>query len=1500
MPPRTRYDPDLASVPSAERLERRPSQMSKSGSSSSIVSSRFPFRLGLRKTGDRRFDNKPAPAPPRPASPLLSLPPGQDSGIPLANRSRLKDIFSVPSHKATTAAPATGPQHHFFAASTSDDEDDLSAPRVGRPRPGPSQPLLNYPTALDPRQGGLAGPLPPQGSGTELQIGPPQSHPVPRPEYNSGMAQGTRPMAPLPLPQADPTLPSMSNASLSQPPAYAPPPSKARDKNRQLNPVNFAGDESLSTSAYQQQQQQQGQQGGRFPRWRGWLEKRALERHLERMNLQSQNVARKKSWGAGIHDPDAISDDEEGQPSETMTQNSIPIMEPLHLHHFGSRFLPHIPSQPLCAVYMDIPYPTEPIATGMRIPRRPRHKRTSRHVLLIGTADGLFAAEHRPKVPESQHQQSPDAPRPFPSASTTDGWNENVRCTQIWKGLGIYHLAVLHSAADGTEVSSPSSASLPLADEHRNTPQEQPMRGVVLGLCANTEKKALNKPPVLTRISSHTNTVLEHSNSAAGLGKGPSSSSLGSHGHGGGGSGGHLGGRGSSMSNRTSLVSDDTFLAPSFGPGAGGGIGKIVPPGGSGVVKMWNLEAVRRVVAYVMNEQAPALDLSSSVQSKRSSALSGALKLPAKLKGAWATLAEPRTSPSPLSERRRSRRAESDGYGIASPYFPPSSPPLAACDGRVNLHRKRTPVPLRRSSRGLETFTPTSPPLLSDADSKAESGTASPMDEAQEETTERHARALKLAQSCMPINYSAGPLNQQRSEGSEAGSPLQSMFNVEAKDNPLDPVTSRDSQATNSGVSNQGHASGASHSSHAHTKGCLFFAVYQSPAGFKGAGTWYLALASSRGILLYEATPPRKPEQSRTWSFLKELYTPLSPKAMAFVPASTASGDPSVASARPTHSRMSSLSKLSLPDDPPRSSSAGGDPGVRQNRQTWGGAGPSAKILPPQHGSGSAGPTSWNRADLSLFVSFGRRAVMIRLSDAHVREIDLLSAPFSNPDGSGSRLQNSQGLYGDTTTASAGESHKLHHRKRPSSESGRVLMAASTGGHATTSQSNKTTKASQYWIGLQHVQARLTIRQDVSQASAEQTRHRDAFPLTKAANETDRVTTRARGGVAMVPTLSDSAARSVSTNPLLADDADSSMESDGEGGIAAPRYKKPSADFPGVTLYDRSIRAHHRGSASDSDILNTIAAAQGIAPETQPTTQDTLGSSQFRNDHQWHQASTDARRLAGQNSAPSARPKENFFDLTAHVTVMSRGQSTHVLPWPLPADMADPPTLDIVNWSGLPNAVTGWSRVLGVEQVMTAGPQAASTLSTLPRRESRNTPPSGTAANTIRLRVSLTLVAFLEYKVEMQRVTVHVDVPRPLDLMPNAEMHLCSPGDANDTVPILGPDSAPCGRQPIPNLDSSLRTTLQASQHQAEMDLDYPMGFIAPTSQVGGSIDGRILGTSMGSPREDQRSTENTSTAATVAMKEVIPYEAAGDGGAWTFTYRGGDDYRICYVGAEV
>lgn len=64
--------------------------------------------------------------------------------------------------------------------------------------------------------------------------------------------------------------------------------------------------------------------GGRFPRWRGWLERRAVERQQGRLTgtgaEEELDVQRKKSWGAAVDDEDAVSETDE---NETVSMNFV-------------------------------------------------------------------------------------------------------------------------------------------------------------------------------------------------------------------------------------------------------------------------------------------------------------------------------------------------------------------------------------------------------------------------------------------------------------------------------------------------------------------------------------------------------------------------------------------------------------------------------------------------------------------------------------------------------------------------------------------------------------------------------------------------------------------------------------------------------------------------------------------------------------------------------------------------------------------------------------------------------------------------------------------------------------------------------------------------------------------------------------------------------------------------------------------------------------------------
>lgn len=513
---------------------------------------------------------------------------------------------------------------------------------------------------------------------------------------------------------------------------------------------------------------------------------------------------------------------------------------------------------------------------------------------------------------------------------------------------------------------------------------------------------------------------------------------------------------------------------------------------------------------------------------------------------------------------------------------------------------------------------------------------------------------------------------------------------------------------------------------------------------------------------------------------------------------------------------------------------------------------------------------------------------MIRLSDAHVREIDLASGPLpstADPLRSGSPYSDTARPDAEGTLSTHAYDTVKQHRKRPSSESGRILLnaaivgsstqggggaasaaGASTGAtHSPTAERLKT-KANQYWTGLQHVEARLTVRQSADEAESARSEH---FHLPPAMTAKPLV-----GGVPMMPSASDSAAdRGPGKMPHVAldeGDDDSSDDSDGyEEPMGSSRRAASGggADFPGVTLYDRSIRAHRRGSASDSNIVTN-------ASQTMAAAQATATASMARQASRHSQPSKSKSRLPDTVRGPS-----NTFQLTANVALLSRGSTTLVLPYPLPADMVNPLTLDILQWSGVPKAVTGWSRILGVEQTMSAGPLSTSALGA---RHSRiGSPPTiATTAGKIRLKVSLTVMAFLQYRVETQRVTIDVDITRPWGMEPNVELHLCPPDVVDKNVE----------QQPI--LDASIRPTLSEDRRSAAVDLEYPTGFVIPSPHVGGCISRTLLG--------DDKPRKEAGLSLPAGKVGITPFEAVGDGGAWAFSYRGGEDHRIAYFGAEV
>ncbi|KAI8442715.1 hypothetical protein BY996DRAFT_6428931 [Phakopsora pachyrhizi] len=253
------------------------------------------------------------------------------------------------------------------------------------------------------------------------------------------------------------------------------------------------------------------QEGHRFGRWRGWIEKRAVEReeerNLQRREAELQGRTYGTSWDlpncqSTIESHNASPNDSEDnytstpvyrKPSIISARNENEAFQTGHnplnhtftgqspglgssaglhvepgpgavrltpstsIYNIGSRFLPQFPSQPLCA----IPLPTRAnsrIRTGHSIER----------FLLIGTINGLYVCDL------------------FPSLSNTVKtdliFSSDSRIYQIWEGLAVHQLEValedfqLESNVDG--------------QSHGANPNITP--GIVIALTSQNHGSTLN------------------------------------------------------------------------------------------------------------------------------------------------------------------------------------------------------------------------------------------------------------------------------------------------------------------------------------------------------------------------------------------------------------------------------------------------------------------------------------------------------------------------------------------------------------------------------------------------------------------------------------------------------------------------------------------------------------------------------------------------------------------------------------------------------------------------------------------------------------------------------------------------------------------------------------------------------------------------------------------------------------------------------------------------
>lgn len=141
---------------------------------------------------------------------------------------------------------------------------------------------------------------------------------------------------------------------------------------------------------------------------------------------------------------------------------------------------------------------------------------------------------------------------------------------QVWSGLGLFQLSIL-SSSNSSNTSSPYSA--PSSSSRSST-----NGGILLGLTLLSSKSDAHAP--LTQLSAQAGAVFESLASGAG-------STF------------------STNANASSIqgpsFGDVDMATAQFGSGAGGAPGKAVPHSGTGMVRMWNLDAIRIIVGFALD-----------------------------------------------------------------------------------------------------------------------------------------------------------------------------------------------------------------------------------------------------------------------------------------------------------------------------------------------------------------------------------------------------------------------------------------------------------------------------------------------------------------------------------------------------------------------------------------------------------------------------------------------------------------------------------------------------------------------------------------------------------------------------------------------------------------------------------------------------------------------------------------------------------------------------------
>lgn len=778
---------------------------------------------------------------------------------------------------------------------------------------------------------------------------------------------------------------------------------------------------------------------------------------------------------------------------------------------------------------------------------------------------------------------------------------------------------------------------------------------------------------------------------------------------------------------------------------------------------MWSLEAVRRMIAHVIDsdDHKPLDLLKASKVTGRSGKKTG---FASRFRRAWVLLGDP-------SHERKPVRPQSQA--LSNDKSPGSASPI------VDMQ-------LTQSEEGLSRPMSRKQVLISHGRSQSEN-VLSHMVSAGEETlpispeepgNSAYHEYLRLAHSWVPISMPgvANTLGQ--------GDSHSSLFS--------------DDNSPSGGLHTSGTAQSPFSTSqgypHSQGKGVLFYALAQGSSDSSNLDTWYLALAQSKSILLFESLRPVAKDAPRSWNFLKELYTPLHPKGMSFCFSEATEADDKERRSNGSHA----------------SSSLGRNASVRRGSPT---RLPQAAVRSSAYSSVFRDHTS-----LHLFVSFGKKAVLIRASDGNVTEIgtpatsqhaNMSTGASETEHGSTSRMG-----INDAPPPSSKSSQGHGHLHSHSLSRRSMTLDALEGGH----------NPREVWVGLERVHAKVVVK---------------CLPSASQIDEFAR---------------------------HHYDDDDDDDDWDSDDAI--------TPDQGGVTLRDAS-------GARRTSLLQ--------------------------------------RRR---------QPHSPSHTVYASLAVLSRGTESHIFTSPVPRDLTLARALGTISWSAVPTAVHTSARVVGLERGLSSGPVPIDALGTGQKRQTSlldsnlagagtNIPSANSSARTphtskpsrtsndIILHVRVAALAFLPSRLELKHLHVRLPVKLPFTFARDSELEL---------EPVsVGVSAAPAENMRSSNSqsDQSATSTSAASSTGVGVEddgtSDDAQDAVPDCEQELEYLCGMLIGVSQEGPA-------------------LRPREAADDGGAWAFDWRGANvsclsigpigygessfakrltnlcslqDFRIFYVGAH-